>query len=426
VFAGVSVSALAQQGADLQTQIRQAFETLLANPTDIRLIYRYAQLQIQAGNYEAAAGALEQMSILAPDQPRVKFELGALYMRMNAPQTALPYLREALASPNLPDDVRQQAQIYLAEAERRGRRSQLSGDITLGMRWDSNANLVPAGNSVFSRGVVVQGTEAPQSDFAGLFVGRATHVFDFNTNDDTSLVSTFYGYGTRQINVTLSNVLLGEFTSGVRFHPFPNLYPRATMRPHFVTNAVSLDSTFYSWTFGGGFDLTLPLSDSNAIDFTYEYRDVNYRNIASRPTAADLTGFENQMRARFTHVIRGNWSSWLELSGRVVQTRQEFLNFNELGVTVGTSFEYAIADWRPWFASGYAIYYYRPYAAPDPSVDPTTKRLENEVRFGGANIIPIVGAFSLVQQVDYLRTYANLPNYARHNWSLTMGGVWRF
>ena len=210
VLVGIAGGAVAQQPSDLQAQIRRAFDDLLANPTDIRLIYRYAQLQIQAGNYEAAAGALEQMTILAPDQPRVQFELGAIYMRMNAPQTALPYLREALASPNLPDDVRQQAEIYLAEAERRSNRSQLSGDITFGMRWDSNANLVPAGNAVFSRGVVVQSGEAPQSDFAGVVVGRATHVFDFNTNDDTSLVSTLYAYTTRQVNVSISNIRLGE------------------------------------------------------------------------------------------------------------------------------------------------------------------------------------------------------------------------
>src|SRR5262249_3242154 len=130
----IASGAAAQPAGDLQAQIRRAYEELLANPGNITLIYRYSQLQIQAGNYEAAAGALEQMSILAPDQPRVKFELGALYMRMNAPQTALPYLREAVASPNLPDDLRQQADIYIAEAERRGRRSQFSGDITFGMR----------------------------------------------------------------------------------------------------------------------------------------------------------------------------------------------------------------------------------------------------------------------------------------------------
>ena len=59
-------------------------------------------------------------------------------------------------------------------------------------------------------------------------------------------------------------------------------------------------------------------------------------------------------------------------------------------------------------------------------VDAVTTRLENEVRFGAANVIPLFGAFSFVQQVDYLRTYANLPNYARDNWSVTLGGIWRF
>src|SRR5262245_23380273 len=159
-------------------------------------------------------------------------------MRMNTPQTALPYLREALASPALPDDLRQQAEIYVAEAERRSSRSQFSGDITFGMRWDSNANLGPSGNAIFSRGVIVQGSDTPRSDFAGVIVGRANHIYDFGTNDDTSLVSTLYTYGTRQVNVSISNILLAELTTGPRFHPFPNIYPRALMRPHFVTNVV--------------------------------------------------------------------------------------------------------------------------------------------------------------------------------------------
>jgi len=419
-------TAAAQPAPDLQARIQRAYEELLANPGSVTLTYRYAQLQIQAGNYEAAAGALEQMLILAPDQPRVQFELGALYMRMGVPQTALPYLREAQASPNLPEELRQQTEIYLAEAERRSSRSQLSGDITFGMRYDSNANLGPSSNAIFSRGVVVQGADTPQSDFAGVIVGRATHIFDFQTNDDTQLVSTLYTYGTRQVNVSISDILLGELTSGIRFHPFPNLYPRALMRPHFITNGVLLTDRLYSWTFGGGVDLTLPLSDNTAIDFTYQFRQVSYNNIPSRPTAADLTGPENQLRSRLTHRLRGNWTVWSELSGRFVRAQQDFNNFSELGVLAGTSFEYAIRDWRPWFASGYAMYYYRPYDAPDPSVDPTKTRLENEVRFGVANVIPLTDAFSLVQQVDYLRTYANIPNYARLNWSVTAGAIWRF
>lgn len=426
VLIGIAGGAAAQPAADLQAQISRAYDELLANPTNVTLIYRYAQLQISAGNYEAAAGALEQMLILAPDQPRVQFELGALYMRMGAPQTALPYLRQAAASPNLPDEQRQQTAIYIAEAERRGRRSQLSGDVTFGMRYDSNANLVPATNAVFSRGVIVQGQEQPRSDFAGVIVGRATHIFDFNTNDDTALVSTLYGYGTRQVNVDISNVLLGELTTGVRFHPFPNLYPRALMRPHFVTNAVLLTDRLYSWTFGGGIDLSVPLSDRTTVDFTYQYRRVDYRNIPSRTTAADLSGHENQLRTRVTYRPTTTWSGYVEMSGRYVDTQQAFLNFSELGVTLGSSFAYAIADWRPWYASAYAIYYYRPYDAPDPAVDPVKRRVENEVRLGGSNIIPLAGAFSLVQQVDYLRTYANIPNYARHNWSVMLGGIWRF
>lgn len=419
-------TAVAQPSSELQTQIRQTYEEVMRNPGNVALTYRYAQLQIQAGNYEAAAGALEQFLLLNPNQPQLKFELGALYVRMGSPQTAIPYLRDAVAAPDLPAELRPQAEAYLADAERRTRRSQLSGDITIGMRFDSNANLVPASNQLYSRGIQVPSTAGPRSDFAGIFIGRANHVWDFGTNDETALVTTAYAYGTRQVNVSSSNLGLVEITTGPRFRPLPNLFNGVTLRPHFVTNVISLTDHLYSWTFGGGFDVSIPWSDRLSTDVTYQYRSVQYQDIPSRPTSSLYTGRENQVRTRVTYRFRNTWYVYGEFSSRTVGTEVNYLDFSEYGITGGTSFEYNVSDFRPWLFSFYATFYHRPYDAPDPAVDPTRTRRENEVRTGIANVIPVWRSVALVQQVDYLKTFANIPNYERDNVSVMLGAVWRF
>ncbi len=422
----IAETAIAQPSSDLQTQIRQTYEQLLSDPGNVALTYRYAQMQIQAGNFEAAAGALEQFLILNPNQPQLKFELGALYVRMGSPQTALPYLREAAAAPDLPAELRPQVEAYLAEAERRTRRSQLSGDVTIGMRFDSNANLVPASNQLYSRGIQVPSSVGPRSDFAGIFIGRANHVWDFGNNDETALVSTAYAYGTRQINVDTSNIALVEITSGLRFKPLPNLFNGATMRPHVIANVIGLTDRLYSYTFGGGVDISLPLSDRLNTDFTYQYRSVDYRNIPSRPTSTLFNGHENQVRTRVNYRFRNTWYVYGEISTRFVRTEVNYLDFDEYGATLGTSFEYTVGSMRPWLFSAYVTYYHRPYDAPDPAVDPTRTRRENEIRTGIANVIPVWRSVALVQQVDYLKTFANIPNYARDNVSVMLGAIWRF
>lgn len=426
---GILIAALspaeAQPSPALQSQIRDAFDQLLRDPGNVELTYRYAQLQIQAENFEAAAGALERLLLLLPNDPRLKVELGVLYLRMGSTQAALTYLRDAAAEPNLPPEVRERLDIYMREAERRTRRHQFYGEVTLGMRYDSNANLATSSQLNLPPGVI-SNQQTPQSDWAGIGIARATHIYDFNTNDGTAWVTTMSGYGTRQINLTTESISFGEITTGPRFHPFPSLYPAATARPHFITNVLGLDDQLYSWTFGGGFDLTMPVTDRMTIDLTYQYRGVEYRDISTRPTASDLTGSENSLRLRGLYRLGSAGSIFAELSARFVDTTVAWQDYQEFGITLAYSRDYSVGLPRRWTATAYTTYYYRPYGAPDPSVDPNSAHRENEVRLGLSNLVPIVASWSLLQQVDWLKTVATPSFYNRSNVSVMLGAVWQF
>jgi uncharacterized protein HemY len=88
------------------------------------------------------------MLLINPDLPRVRLELGVLYYRLKSYEVARNYLEGALASPALPPDARSRAEQFLAEAQKQLSPSRFSGDVFLGTRYQSNANLSPAGSSV--------------------------------------------------------------------------------------------------------------------------------------------------------------------------------------------------------------------------------------------------------------------------------------
>ncbi len=420
-------AASAQSGSpELQSEIRSAFQQLFLDPGNPELTYGYGQLQVRAGNYEAAVAALERLLLLNPNQPRLKYELGVLYFRMGSYQMARVYLMQADADPNVPPEIRERIRSFMAEADRRTSRHQFTGSITLGARMQSNANLAANARQVQASGVTINSPNRPRSDFSGILIGRVTHVYDFQTNDGAAWVTNGLFYGTRHVKVSSTNVTLGELYTGPRFNVFPNLRPGATIRPYFINNIVGLDDAHYSHTFGGGADLSIPFGSRWAVELTYQYRDINYRNTASQPTASQLTGHENIARGRVVYQVDARSAVLAELSGRFARTQASQFDFDEVGVTATYTMDYNAWGARPWNVTGSVGYFHRNYDAPDPVVNPSVSRRENEWRLGVANVIPVADNWFLVQQFDALIIGSNLPNYERRDYAGTLAVRWRF
>ena len=87
--AGVATRAYA--ASSLEQQFDQAFQHMLQDPANLDKSFKYAELGIEIGDYEAAISALERMLLYNPDLPRVRLELGVLYIFVWVP-TPLPAL----------------------------------------------------------------------------------------------------------------------------------------------------------------------------------------------------------------------------------------------------------------------------------------------------------------------------------------------
>ena len=73
-------------------QKEEVFNQLFKDPTNLSLLFKYANLSIMVGDLEAAIGVFEQMLIYDSELPRIRLELGVLYFRLGAFALANNYL----------------------------------------------------------------------------------------------------------------------------------------------------------------------------------------------------------------------------------------------------------------------------------------------------------------------------------------------
>ena len=76
-----------------QQQKEEIFKQLFKDPTNLSLLFKYANISILVGDLEGAIGVFEQMLIYDSELPRIRLELGVLYFRLGAYALANNYLK---------------------------------------------------------------------------------------------------------------------------------------------------------------------------------------------------------------------------------------------------------------------------------------------------------------------------------------------
>ncbi|MDB2599816.1 tetratricopeptide repeat protein, partial [Gammaproteobacteria bacterium] len=79
--------------AAAQQQKEEIFKQLFKDPTNLSLLFKYANISILVGDLEGAIGVFEQMLIYDSELPRIRLELGVLYFRLGAYALANSYLK---------------------------------------------------------------------------------------------------------------------------------------------------------------------------------------------------------------------------------------------------------------------------------------------------------------------------------------------
>jgi hypothetical protein len=408
-----------------------AFKAMMADPGNLDKTFAFASLAVDVGDFDGAISALERMLLIDPNLPRVKLELGVLYYRVGSYQVAQNYLNDALASPNVPPEVAEKAERFLAEIDKRLSRNRFSGSLYAGMRYQSNANAGPSGTNVrvFGIDATLSNQFTSKSDWNGFAAAQVKHEFDFQNQRGDTFESTALLYGTRQIEQTQVNLGYAELTTGPRFRFPTDGIGTLSLRPYGILDFVSLDDIRYYWAPGGGLNLNAIVSPETTGDVIFEYRDLRYRDTNKQPFNTDRNGRELRGQVGGTQVLFDiiQLGAYFGVIDEDAQLKSQINREYDATLTAAVIYKPPLIPGElPWNTSIQATRAWINYQEPDPTIDPDVTRRDRDWRLSLSTNVPITDQWGVNLTVARFMRTSSIVNFEYNNTSVAVGATFRF
>lgn len=421
----------AQSGGDLQQQFEQAFDHMLKDPSNLDKTFKYAELGIKIGDYEAAISALERMLLYNPDLPRVRLELGVLYFRLGSYSIARAYLTRAVEGKNVPDDVRARVAVFLDEIDNRLSNHRFSGSVYGGMRYQTNANAGPERPAIrlLDAEGLLDNEFTKKNDWNAFLSSNFRHIYDPQSHSGDVLETDVLVYLSHQTNQHQLDLVYTEVTVGPRGQFMREYIENASWRPHFVASMVHLDGSPYYYTYGAGIDIDKQFTARTNGSITTSLVGKTYRADAGRSTARLQNGREAALQLNFRHQVNDSLMMTASTGVTQVHAEEHLYGNRELSfsfgaiTTYGAPFDLTSAKWT---TSLTGAFLYTRYNAPDAAVDSFVKRNDHETRGTVLTSVPINNAWSLTSTVGRTVVSSNFLNYSYNNWAASIGASVRF
>jgi len=407
-----------------------AFRAMMANPSDLDLTLRYAELAIVVGDLEGAIGAYESLLLLNPDLPRVRLALGELYLKLGSTAAARSYLEAARDNPAAPAETRQRAVTILAPLDQSSGGGRFAGYLQLGGNWQSNANNGAAATQVRSFGVSVAVPRNAEKlpDFGTELSGDLGYYFGVGGEAGTVLESHARFYLSRQGRATNVNLGVLQIDTGPRI-PFEVGGQGASMRPYLTAGLIGLADRLYQWNGGGGIGLTAPFGDKWSVDADISDRGQFYTNSLSQPTASAANGAAFDGSAVISFSPNLNDTLRAGPSVEVLDAQSAGQRYQQYGVQAG--WQRSFADPTGWWGRAWSFdvagnRLWRDYAGPDLTVDPVIVRADREWNLEASLTVPVSDAWMLIGDVSQQWVTSNLSNYRFDNTTISLSIGLRF
>lgn len=409
----------------------ELFQTMLERPADLDVMFEFAALATRIGEFDAAISTLERMLIYNADLPRVRLELGALYMRIGADEMARVYLQDALQAPEVPPPVRERIETLLAQIDQRTARNVFAGSVFGGMRYQTNANVGPESGQVqvvqFGGGTAVTPIDdefKADEDFNAFLSGSLVHRYNFDSPYGEWWETRLTGYGAWQFDFTDLDVALAEIQTGPRIALNPGDWKGTSLRVYALGNVVDLGRRLLYATAGAGAELSQVVNDRAIVDLGYAFHYKDYHNSDRSPNADDHTTDEHTLALTGRYAIDPDWMVFGGITAIRDDAKAEFQANWEYSLLAGLRYSYASpfeAIQLPWQIALAVSFGERWYDDPDGFVSNSDERSDNIWQVSLSNSARVTPDISIESQIRYEDQDSNLPNYRYDNWSFTLG-----
>ncbi len=416
--------------SEIETQRLQLLQKMLAEPDNLDVAFAYAALSAKVGDHEAAISTLERMLIYAPGLPRVQLELGVLYYRIGAFDVAREYFQAAISGPEVPAEVRERVDVYLAGIDQAQDPAKFSASLIFGTRWQSNANAAPGGRAVTLNGLefLLNDSAVSKSDFNAFVAGTAHVSYDLASQGDLLEADVLF-YGARYAELSRLHTELMEVTFGPSFNLARFGWDDARMGVYGILGGVRLDETNYSGTVGAGVRFAWLPSIRSKIESKNEFRRRWYNDSITYSSVSDRNGYRLSSRLAYTYLLTGSVSLRSAVFGAMENTGTDYEDYYELGASVGLRKRFASpvkALERPWSVDLDGGYLGRWYDAPDPVINAAETQTDDELWVRTALTVPLAEDWAVMLSGEYRRAISNYPTDDYANGSVTASVMKKF
>jgi len=287
----VAGSANAGELRNVEARRQQLFQAILADPSNLDLAFEYAALSERVGDLEAAISTLERMLVFAPGLPRLQFELGVLYYRLNAWSTARSYFETVLQQPDVPVEISTRIGAYMGTIEAREQGTNTYGQVGVGVRYQTNANAGPSSPFVELGGWTfeLEDDALGSEDWNAYTTGRFHASVDLESQGDR-FVYDFAGYGAIQEEQSDLNTGVVEMKLGPDFNLASIGIDNARLALRGEFGAALLSGDPYIASAGLGGDLTFLLDARTRFTLGADARQEWYFDSDDRPSSSERSG----------------------------------------------------------------------------------------------------------------------------------------
>lgn len=402
---------------------------MLEAPDDLDTAFEYAGLSIQAGDLEAAISTLERMLIFSPGLPRLQLELGLLYFRLSAFETARAYFEAAISGPDVPEEVRAKVQDYLDGIQDAGKKTRLSGQARVGFRYQTNANRGPEDDRIVLNGLAFRlNPSALNDDDVNAYVAGSFHVSHKLPQQGTSLELDLVAYGAKQFQHDNFDIAQAELTFGPAFDLGRFGWDNAALGIYGIASGAFLHENYYATFVGGGARIVSQLNSRSVASAKVEHRSKFFRNSVNSPRATDRDGHELRGQLILRHIYNPMLTFNATVTGVVNKAERGYLSYMNYTVNAGPSISFSspFKDNQKWVLGTSFGLTQRVFDDPDPLINVNMKQRDLELFARASLNIPISNGFSFLAETEYRDVHSNyaLRKYDNFVGTLSFVKVW--
>lgn len=397
----------------IEAERARLFDEMMRDPSNLDIAFRYAELSSRSGDLEGAAATLERMLIFSPGLPRLQLELGVIYFRLGAYDTAKSYFDQALAAPDVPPEVKAKVAPYLVSIADKGMTERFSGSVTTGLRYQSNANAAPETRSIrttlLADPLLLDSAAIGASDVNGFIAGNFQYSRDLEGQGDR-FEASLQTYGALYAERDELNTGFAELTVGPSFNLERFSIEDAYLGLYGILGGVTLKDDPYLVSGGAGISFVKLLSPATRMTLRGEYRAESFKDSDLRPTASQRDGTRIRGQIGLQHQWNSQLLLYTNLSAEHREADRDYLSYTEGGITIGGTYSFASPFPRqaePWLVGLNAGYIKREYDKNDPVFSRTEAEDDDERFVEGSLTIPLAPTWELQNIVGYRDVRSN-------------------